>query len=52
MVFDFKKYVRPGLNEEDILKIKEIFDVFDYDKSGKISPNELSVAIKALNMEK
>ena len=51
MEFDPKLYVKPGLSEEDILKIKEIFDVFDYDKSGQISPSELEVAIKALNME-
>jgi len=43
--------VKPGLTEEDVRKIKEIFDIFDYDKSGEISPEELKNAITALGME-
>ncbi|CAD8061776.1 unnamed protein product [Paramecium primaurelia] len=50
-VFDPLKYVKPGLNKEDVIKIKECFDIFDDDKSGAISPNELKNAIVALGME-
>ena len=62
--FDPSKYVRPGLSADDILRIKECFDIFDYDKSGAItyeikypnfyfySPNELKNAIIALGLEK
>lgn len=40
-----------NLNEEEILKVKQIFDVFDSDRSGSISPKEMQEAIKRLNME-
>ncbi|CAK69979.1 unnamed protein product (macronuclear) [Paramecium tetraurelia] len=50
-VFDPQKYVKPGLSKEDVIKIKECFDIFDDDKSGAISPNELKNAIVALGME-
>lgn len=49
--FDPSEFARPGLSEEDVIKIKEIFDIFDYDKSGTISPEELKIAIKTLGME-
>ncbi|CAD8081657.1 unnamed protein product [Paramecium sonneborni] len=49
--FDPIKYVKPGLSKEDVIKIKECFDIFDDDKSGAISPNELKNAIVALGME-
>jgi Ca2+-binding EF-hand superfamily protein len=29
--------VRPGLAKEEVIKIKECFDIFDDDKSGAIS---------------
>ena len=32
--FNPKDYVTPNLKEEEVIKIKEIFDIFDYDKSG------------------
>lgn len=58
--FDPSKYTKPGLSADDILRIKECFDIFDYDKSGAITyhlnkiirPNELKNAIKALGLEK
>ncbi|CAD8078949.1 unnamed protein product [Paramecium sonneborni] len=49
--FDAQKYVKPGLSKEEVLKIKECFDIFDDDKSGSISPNEMKNAIIALGME-
>ena len=36
--FDTKPYQRPGLNETDILEIKESFDIFDRDHLGSINP--------------
>ena len=36
--FDPKKYATKTFKEEDVLKMKECFDVFDYDHSGNISP--------------
>jgi hypothetical protein len=35
--FDPSKYAKPGLSGEDVMKIKECFDIFDYDKSGAIT---------------
>jgi hypothetical protein len=43
-----QKYVRPGLGLEQISKLKECFDMFDYDKSGNISPFELKTTVKML----
>ena len=36
---------------EDVGKLKECFDVFDYDGSGYVSSEELLITIKALGME-
>jgi Ca2+-binding EF-hand superfamily protein len=49
--FDASKYVRKGLNADTVGKLKEVFDVFDYDGSGQISIEELVNTIKALNLE-
>jgi Ca2+-binding EF-hand superfamily protein len=49
--FDPSKYVRKGLDAATVGKLKEVFDVFDYDGSGQISTEELINTIKALNME-
>ena len=32
--FDPKTYIRPGLAEDEILEIKEAFDLFDTDGTG------------------
>lgn len=34
-----------------MLKIKECFDIFDYDGSGNISPEELVNTIRALGLD-
>ena len=49
--FDANKYVRKNLNAETVTKLKEVFDVFDYDGSGNISTEELINTIRALNLE-
>lgn len=49
--FDPSKYVKKNLPAETVLKLKEVFDVFDYDGSGNISIDELANTVKALNLE-
>ena len=49
--FDANKYVKKNLDAETVGKLKEVFDVFDYDGSGQISTEELVNTIKALNLE-
>lgn len=49
--FDPSKYVTKKLNADTICKLKEVFDVFDYDGSGNITTEELLNTIKALNLE-
>ena len=49
--FDASKYVRKNLDVDTVGKLKEVFDVFDYDGSGQISTEELVNTIKALNLE-
>jgi centrin-1 len=44
-----EKLVIPrALNEEQIKEIKEAFDLFDVDGSGKIDPHELCLALNCL----
>jgi Ca2+-binding EF-hand superfamily protein len=35
--FDPQKYATKNLTVDDVQKLKECFDVFDYDKSGNVS---------------
>jgi Ca2+-binding EF-hand superfamily protein len=49
--FDANKYVRKNLNAETVGKLKEVFEVFDYDGSGNVSTEELINTIRALNLE-
>jgi len=50
--FDPSVYATKNLSADDVSKLKECFDIFDYDKSGNVSTEELSTAIKALGLEK
>ncbi len=43
-----ERYARPGLPVAQIVQLKECFDIFDYDKSGRVSPHEMEIAIRAL----
>lgn len=36
--FNAKAFERPGLTEEEVLEIKEAFDLFDTDGGGSIDP--------------
>ena len=49
--FDPSKYVKKGLDADTVTKLKEVFDVFDYDGSGNVSTEELVNTIRALNLE-
>jgi Ca2+-binding EF-hand superfamily protein len=56
--FDTRPYQRVGLNESDILEIKEAFDIFDREHVGSINPkctsfpySELKNALSALGHE-
>ena len=44
--FNSGEYLREGLSEKDLQKLKETFDLFDIDKSGFISPIKLRAAFK------
>ena len=50
--FDPNFFATKNLPAEDVMRLKECFDIFDYDKSGEVSTEELSTAIKALGLEK
>ncbi len=49
--FNPKQYVKGKLTEENVIKLKECFDIFDYDGSGNVSGEELINTIKALGIE-
>jgi Ca2+-binding EF-hand superfamily protein len=49
--FDANKYVKKNLDADTVCKLKEVFDVFDYDGSGNVSTEELINTIRALNLE-
>ncbi len=36
--FNAKAYERPGLSEDEVMEIKEAFDLFDTDNGGSIDP--------------
>lgn len=43
--FNAKQYVSSFLTEQDVLQIKEVFDTFDYNGNGILSPNDLRNAL-------
>ncbi len=49
--FDPKKYEKNGLTEDEVMEIKEAFDLFDSDKSGEIDVEELKNALKNLGID-
>lgn len=45
---DFSKYVKKGISQETVTRLKECFDIFDVDNSGEVTTLELKNAIVAL----
>ena len=43
--FNPSKFVRPGLNEDEVAEIKEAFDLFDTDGGGEIDPKGIFTII-------
>jgi Ca2+-binding EF-hand superfamily protein len=50
--FDPTYYVTKNLPVDDVVKLKECFDIFDFDKSGMVSSEELMNAIRALGLDR
>ncbi|CAD7966769.1 unnamed protein product [Amoebophrya sp. A120] len=46
-----KKFERPGLMVDEIEEMKEAFDLFDLDGSGRVAPKDLCQAIQNLGLE-
>ena len=44
--FDPKQYVTKDLTELDIIQLKEVFDVFDFDGNGIITPSDLKISLR------
>jgi hypothetical protein len=42
--FNAKAFERPGLTEEEVLEIKEAFDLFDTDGGGSIDPKGMIIS--------
>ena len=49
--FNAADYERPGLSEDEVMEIKEAFDLFDSDGGGTIDPAELKAAMTSLGFE-
>ena len=48
---DPKKVERPGLSNEEVDEIKQAFDLFDTNGTGKIDPKELKAAMQSLGFD-
>ena len=46
-----KKVERPGLSTEELDEIKQAFDLFDTNGTGKIDPKELKAAMQSLGFD-
>ena len=46
-----KKIERPGLTEDEIEELREAFNLFDTEATGKIDPRELKSAMQSLGFE-
>ena len=44
--FNPKEFLQPGLNETDIIQLREVFADFNTTRSGFLNPNELRAAFK------
>lgn len=48
---DYSKYVKKGISQEAVTRLKECFDIFDADHSGEVTTLELKNAIIALGIQ-
>lgn len=46
-----KKVERPGLSNEEVDEIRQAFDLFDTNGTGKIDPKELKAAMQSLGFD-
>ena len=46
-----KKVERPGLSQDEVDEIKQAFDLFDTNQTGKIDPKELKAAMQSLGFD-
>jgi Ca2+-binding EF-hand superfamily protein len=46
-----KKVERPGLTEDEVEELREAFNLFDTEATGKIDPRELKSAMQSLGFE-
>lgn len=44
--FNPKEFLQPGLNENDILQLRDVFEDFNHSGTCFLSPNELRAAFK------
>ncbi|MCQ2820641.1 MAG: hypothetical protein MJ252_25525 [archaeon] len=49
--FNPKNYEKNGLTEDEVMEIKEAFDLFDSNKSGSIDTEELKQALNSLGID-
>ena len=49
--FDPSPFIKKGISDEEIISMKECFDLFDTDQSGTIDINEMKEMIKSMNLE-
>ena len=47
----FQNHVPRALNDEQMKEIKDAFDLFDVDNSGKIDPQELCISLHTLGFD-
>ena len=47
---DFSQYVKKGISQETVSRLKECFDIFDVDRSGEVTTLEFKNAILALGI--
>jgi Ca2+-binding EF-hand superfamily protein/uncharacterized protein YkwD len=50
--FNAKLYTKPGLSQEQVLEIKKAFDLFDTEKKGLISAQDIKMAMKSQGFKK
>merc|ERR1712226_1376561 len=49
--WDPRPWTRPGLGEEQVMEIKDAFDLFDKDRSGEITVGEMLDAMRSLGYD-